>query len=247
MNKKIALIPARSGSKRLPNKNLAEIGGHPMIAYTINACIESRIFDQVIVSTNSEEIAEVAKQYGAEIPELRPSNLAEDNSPDIDWIKLAINAWLDLKDEDLYSILRPTNPLRHSNSIISAYEKFIASSDAHSLRAVKNVREHPKKMWVSETEDFISPFIPHINEITGVEGHSTPTQLLGTFYIQDASLEISRTWVARRLNSLTGTRVIPFQLPNFEGFDINYPEDLEFVRYLINIGKVSLPNLNAHS
>src|SRR5690242_9401803 len=82
----VALIPARAGSERVPGKNVRELGGHPLLAYSIAGAQESGIFDAIVVSTDSPEIAEIAAAYGAEVPGLRPAELAGSTSPDIDWI-----------------------------------------------------------------------------------------------------------------------------------------------------------------
>ena len=87
----VALIPARSGSKRIRNKNIKYLGNHPLIAYTICSALNSKIFDYVLVSTDSQEIADVAKYYGAETPFLRPAKYASDNSPDIEWLNFTLN------------------------------------------------------------------------------------------------------------------------------------------------------------
>src|SRR5690348_3540711 len=114
----VALIPARQGSKRVPGKNTRRLNGHPMLAYTIAPAIESGVFDAVIVSTDSEEIADIARHYGAEVPFLRPAALASDTSPDIEWLEYTLaelsrqgRSW------DAFSLLRPTSPFRTAGTI----------------------------------------------------------------------------------------------------------------------------------
>ncbi len=138
MNKVIGLIPARSGSERVLNKNIKKIGEHPLIAYSIHSALESELFDDVIVSTDSEEIANIAIRYGATVPELRPDRFSQSNSPDFDWVNLAVNNWLKLRDEDIFSILRPTNPLRTAKTILAAYRLF-EQNHCDSLRAIRPV------------------------------------------------------------------------------------------------------------
>ena len=109
----VCLIPARSGSKRIVGKNVTNINGHPLIAYTISAAINSGVFDAVIVSTDSSEYAEIARHYGAEVPFLRPSEFSEDLSPDIEWVRYTLNELIARgRDFSQFSILRPTSPLR---------------------------------------------------------------------------------------------------------------------------------------
>src|SRR5210317_2466380 len=87
----VALIPARSGSKRVPDKNIRTLAGHPLIAYSIAAALQSRIFTAVIVSTDSERYADIARHYGAEVPFLRPDEIAGDTSPDIEWVTYTLD------------------------------------------------------------------------------------------------------------------------------------------------------------
>lgn len=239
----VALIPARSGSKRLKNKNLIDLKGHPLIAYSIVAARDSKIFDEIIVSTDSVLIAEVAKYYGASVPKLRPSVFAQDSSPDIDWVKLALNDWLLMGDNDVFSIIRPTSPLRKPRTISNAHKLFHSDENIQSLRAIRPVREHPHKMWQKSGGGRIIPFMPLINETTSVESHSSPFQTLPPVFVQDASLEFCYVWVTRRLNSLTGTSILGFEMPGYEGFDINYLEDFETLSRLVNEGQVAIPDL----
>src|SRR5687768_6175754 len=117
-NSVVALIPARAGSKRLANKNIRLLAGHPVIAYTIAAARESGIFDAIIVSTDSAEYAEIARHYGAEVPFLRPAPMAGDLSPDIEWIEHALGELREHGREfDCFSLLRPTSPFRRSETI----------------------------------------------------------------------------------------------------------------------------------
>jgi CMP-N,N'-diacetyllegionaminic acid synthase len=235
----IALIPARGGSERITKKNLVDISGHPLISYTINSALNCREIHEVYVSTDDQEIAETAIRYGAKVPSLRPKRYADSLSPDILWIKHSIISWLDSNINDNLLILRPTNPLRRSETISKALETTEKTIDWHSLRAVRKVKEHPRKMWQSDGE-LIEPFLPQINPSTGTESHSSPMQALEALFIQDASLEITKVNTILNLNSLSGNLVIPFHMPNYEGFDINYPEDIEYLKYLIEASKVEL-------
>ncbi|HET7045567.1 MAG TPA: acylneuraminate cytidylyltransferase family protein, partial [Gaiellaceae bacterium] len=149
----VALVPARAGSQRVPRKNVLKLAGHPLIAYTIAAARESGIFDAVVCSTDSDEIAEVARRYGAEVPGLRPPELATATSPDIDWVEHVMAG----RDEELFSILRPTSPFRTAATIRRAQERLLAV-DADSIRAVERVKQHPGKMWVLDGE-LMRPFV----------------------------------------------------------------------------------------
>ena len=140
----VALVPARAGSKRVKGKNIRILGEHPLIAYTIAAARASGIFDAVVVSTDSETIAEVARHYGAEVPFLRPAAFASETSPDIEWVEdtlarlgAAGRAW------NCFSILRPTSPFRRAETIRRAWAEFRQEPGVDSLRAVEKCRQHP--------------------------------------------------------------------------------------------------------
>ena len=114
----IGLIPARFGSKRIPNKNVMPLDGHPLIAYTIAMAIESGVFERVVVSTDSTDYADIARHYGAEVPFLRPRELATDRSRDFDWIHhLLSELEKGGSSYEVFSILRPTSPFRKSETI----------------------------------------------------------------------------------------------------------------------------------
>ncbi|MCK4825372.1 acylneuraminate cytidylyltransferase family protein, partial [bacterium] len=148
MNNKtiLALIPARGGSKGIPKKNIKPLLGKPLIAWTIEQAKKSKYFDIIIVSTDSEEIAKISEKYGAEVPFLRPKQLARDSSPTIDAIMHALN-WFEERGEyfDIVVLLEPTSPLRKENDLDNAIELFIKNIDkADSLVSVGEVHlENP--------------------------------------------------------------------------------------------------------
>ena len=236
----VAFIPARVGSKRVPGKNVRVLGGHPMIAYTIGAAIDSQVFGGVIVSTDSEEIAGIARHYGAEVPFLRPAALASDTSPDIEWLEYTI-AELSAKGRtwDCFSLLRPTSPFRTAETIRRAWTTFTAQQGVDSLRAVELCAQHPGKMWVVRGER-MSPLLPFGNN--GEQPwHSTPYQALPRVYVQNASLEIAWTRVVRERRTIAGDVLVPFLTEAYEGFDINDAFDWMVAERLLAEGKATLP------
>ena len=239
---KVALIPARCGSSRIPHKNLVIIDGHPMIAYAISEAIKSGEFDAVIVSTDCNEVAKVAIKYGAEVPSLRPRELAQGTSPDLDWISYTLTQVLQISKEDIIAILRPTNPLRSHNSISRAFNHLSNFSIWDSLRAVREVREHPRKMW-KLIGNYMEPILQNQEYLEGIEAHSSPFQVLDKVFVQNGSLEIIRVSTILDKKSLTGDFVIPFELQGFEGFDVNYPDDLDVLSRLLELGKARLPEI----
>ena len=149
----VAFIPARSGSKRVKNKNIRPLGGHPMLAYTVRAAIDSGVFDAVICATDSEQYADVARYYGAEVPFLRSAELSGDKAPDIEWVVWMLNALKEAGREfEIFSILRPTSPFRQPETIRRAWSMFIDDPRADSLRAIEKCKQHPGKMWVIRGE-----------------------------------------------------------------------------------------------
>ena len=237
----VALIPARQGSKRVPGKNVRLLGAHPVMAYTIAAALESGAFESVIVSTDSEAIASVARHYGAEVPFLRPPEFSGDTSPDIEWLEYTM---VELKRSgrqwDWFSLLRPTSPFRTAATISRASGQFMAQQGVDSLRAVEKCAQHPGKMWVVDGER-MSPLLP-----SGPDGqpwHSTPYQALPTVYVQNASLEIAWTRVVFEERTIAGNVLMPFLTEGYEGFDINDPRDWMVAERLMADGKVKPPQV----
>jgi CMP-N,N'-diacetyllegionaminic acid synthase len=237
----VAVIPARQGSKRVPGKNVRLLNGHPMIAYTIIPALESGIFESVIVSTDSEEIAATAQHYGAEVPFLRPAAYASDTSPDIEWLEHALGelrrrgrSW------DCFSLLRPTSPFRSADTIRRAWALFTSQEGADSLRAVEKCSQHPGKMWVVRGNRMfpLLPFGP-----AEQPWHSTPYQALPPVYVQNASLEIAWTRVVFERRTIAGDVVVPFVTEGYEGFDINDETDWMIAERLLADGAVRLPSL----
>jgi CMP-N,N'-diacetyllegionaminic acid synthase len=237
----IALIPARSGSKRVTGKNVRMLGGHPMLAYTIAAARESGVFDSVIVSTDSEDTAAVARHYGAEVPFLRPAEFAGDTSPDIEWLEYTI-ATLESRGRawDCFSLLRPTSPFRTAETIRRAWALFTSQSGVDSLRAVEKCAQHPGKMWIVRGERMF-PLLPFGPETQ--PWHSTPYQALPPVYVQNASLEIAWTRLVRERRSIAGDVLVPFLTEGYEGFDINDAYDWMVAERLLADGLVQLPQL----
>jgi N-acylneuraminate cytidylyltransferase len=216
--KAVALVPARAGSKRVPGKNVALLAGHPLIAYSIASARASRLFTTVLVSTDSEAIAEIARRYGAEVPGLRPAEMAGARSPDIEWVRHV----MDGRDEELFSILRPTSPFRTAATIRRAWDALHAVPGADSVRAVRPVKEHPGKMWRIEGELMV-PLLP---QTPGeVPTHSRQFADLPEVFVQDSSLEIAWTRIVAA-GEIAGRRVVPFRTEALEGLSIDYPEDL---------------------
>lgn len=235
----VALIPARSGSKRVVNKNIRKLSGHPLLAYTINAARDSGVYDAIVCSTDSKQYADIASNYGAEVPFLRASVIAGDCSPDIEWVK-DILAYLkgQGRSYDCFSILRPTSPFRQAETIKRAWKQFCATEGVDSLRAVELCSQHPGKMWVVR-HDRMLPLLSY----GPVEQpwHSSQYASLPEVYIQNASLEIAWTRVVEETNTIAGQTLLPFLTKDYEGMDINNTYDWDLVEHLVKHGEATLP------
>jgi len=237
----IALIPARSGSKRVPGKNIHPLAGHPLIAYTICAAKQSGVFADIFVSTDSEEYAEISRQYGADVPFLRPTDIAGDLSLDIQWIDFTLHKLKEMgREYDCFSILRPTSPFRLPTTIQRAWKEFQTEEGVDSLRAVEKCKEHPGKMWVVRGKRMM-PLLP----IGPKEQpwHSTPYQVLPEVYSQNASLEMAWSRVVFNGRTIAGNVVMPFFTEGCEGFDVNRPYDWELAERLVARGEAELPKV----
>ena len=240
-NKIVALIPARSGSKRVPDKNIRPLAGHPLIAYSITAALQSRIFTDVIVSTDSERYAEIAAYYGAEIPFLRPTDIAGDISADIEWLQYTLKR---LQDDDrtydCFSLLRPTSPFRLPETIQRAWQLFSEQTGVDSLRAVEKCQQHPGKMWVVRGNRML-PLLP----LGPPEQpwHSSQYPSLPEIYVQNASLEIAWTNVVIEGKTIAGNVLVPFFTKDYEGFDVNGEYDWNLAEHMVKNGLTSLPSI----
>ena len=239
----VAFIPARSGSKRIPDKNIKPLAGHPMLAYSIRAAIDSGVFGKVICATDSEKYADIARHYGAEVPFLRAAEISDDKSSDIEWV-----VWLIEKLQaqgqsyDAFSILRPTSPFRLPATIQRAWDLFKTDTTADSLRAIEKCKQHPGKMWVVRGQRML-PLLPYQRE-DGTPWHSSQYAALPPIYAQDASLEIAWTRVPLEQKSIAGEAIIPFISQGDEGFDINNPEDWWVAERLLSSQDIALPAIS---
>ena len=238
----IGLIPARSGSKRIPNKNIRHLNGHPLLAYSIRSALDSGIFESVVVSTNSEEFARIARDHGAEVPFLRPDNFAGDSSPDIEWIDYTLSKLArEGRSYDCFAILRPTSPFRKARTIVRAWDKFVSLDNVDSIRAVELCAQHPGKMWTVRG-DTMTPILPY--EVSGTPWHSSQYPTLPQVYIQNASLEIAHTRVITEMGSIAGNVIAPFLTEGDEGLDVNTELDWTVAEAMIARGEATLPHID---
>jgi N-acylneuraminate cytidylyltransferase len=222
-------------------KNIRPFGGHPLLAYTLGAARQSGVFTSVIASTDSDEIAEIARHYGAEVPFLRPASMAGDVSPDIEWVRYTLDTLARAgRTWDCFSLLRPTSPFRQPATIRRAWGVFLAAGDVDSLRAVELCRQHPGKMWVVHGDRMV----PLLSDgPTDPPWHSTPYQALPRVYAQNASLEIAWCRTVTETGSIAGRKVVPFLTEGHEGLDLNDARDWWYAEHLVRTGEAVLPAL----
>lgn len=220
--KVLIIIPARSDSKGVENKNTRPFAGHPLIAYSITAALFCRYASRVVVSTDSDEIAEVAKRYGAEVPFLRPAELATDTSRDIEFCQHVL---ANIDGRDAYSyivILRPTSPIRPDGFIDAGILKLMDTPDADSLRAVTDAPATPYKMWHRRG----GRLAPVLSDPDIPEAYNAPRQELPLVYWQTGHLDVIR-WETIEKGSITGGYVLPLYIESKYCIDIDSPEDFE--------------------
>ena len=236
----VGLIPARSGSERIADKNVRRLAGHPLMAYSIVSALESELFDKVIVSSDSPPYLEIAKKYGAETHE-RPERFATGGSPDFEWIDWVLNKnWhYSMRRPEYFAILRPTSPFRSADTIRRCFDNWDRAK-YDSIRAVEPVSQHPGKMWIVRS-DTMYPLLPM--GPADPPWHSSQMKTLPAVYVQNASLEMATLEVFNRTRTISGWRIQAFMTNPVEGFDINTEYDFEIAERMVDDGTAALPRV----
>lgn len=234
----VGFVPARAGSERVPLKNVRQLAGHPLVAYAIETALQSGVFGRVVVSTDSEEIADVARWYGADVPFLRPVEYATSTSPDIEWLRFTLER---LEEPyELFAIVRATNPFRGPNAVRRGLDQLLVTPEADSLRAIELVKQHPGKTWVLEKgERTMRPLLDQSH--LEVAWHAGQYQALPPVYIQNSALEIAWTRVVTETGTREGRVVAPFLTEGYEGFNVDDEDDWERAERLVVSGAATLP------
>lgn len=216
-----AIIPARSGSVSVKNKNIRLIAGHPMMAYSIAAAKLTPGIQRVLVSTDSEEYAEIARKYGAEVPFLRPKEISGSDATDLQFMQHAIKWCADNEKvlPEFWVHLRPTAPLREPRLVEQALQQMIADDTADSLRSAHRTLDCPFK-WFWEEDGYYRAF----NGINLDEANG-PRQAFPPVFVPDGYVDVLRTEHILKNNLVHGKRMIAFQSP--ETIDVDYLKDLE--------------------
>lgn len=220
----LAVVPARGGSKGLPGKNLRPLKGHPLVAYSILAGREATYVDRVLLSTDDNVIASVGKEYGAEVPFLRPAELAGDQSTDLQFWRHALDY---LREVERYVPeyvvqLRPTSPIRPAG-LIDECVKILDDEGGDSLRVVTPSPANPYKMW--EVDEKANRMTPLLRLASVEEPQNQARQSLPQVYWQIGTLDVIRTTVITERGRLSGESVIPFILDTSYAVDIDTMSD----------------------
>ncbi len=223
----VAIIPARGGSKGLPNKNIRPLGKIPLIGYTINAAKEARVFDAVVVSTDSDEIAKISKEFSAEIPFIRPDNLACDTAKTIDVVMHALSQMsIEGRYFDLVVLLQPTSPFRNSSNILQALNKFI-EKDANSLVSVCEVHDNPILMRSIDNKGNARKLLDDCSTVRRQE--------FPTYYKVNGAIYINKAITLSNSTSLNDNELC-YIMPQLTSIDIDTEEDLLYAEFLLKNG-----------
>lgn len=224
-----ALIPARSGSKGIKDKNIMDFQGKPMIAHSIEQALESKYIDDVYVSTDSQKYADIAIFHGAKAPFLRPVEISGDHATDFEafdhFVQYIISSNNDLPDIIIH--LRPTYPTRKVEHLDAAIECFIENYEkADSLRSVVEAPETPFKMWLDD-----GPYLKQLLFVNGIkEPYNAPRQDLPKVYFQNASIDMMKTDTLLTKKSMTGDHILKFEMNREEIHDIDTMRDLKKIK-----------------
>jgi len=228
--KVLAIIPARGGSKGIPRKNIIEVNGVPLIAYSINAALNSTMITRTVVSTDSNEIMAVAKQYGAEVPFLRPPELAADDTPALPVLQHAVRLMVHKEKfvPDIILLLQPTSPLRTTKHIDEALQKLI-NSKADSIVSVTKVPHNCNPTSLMRLEgQYLVPYLDTLNETNQIR------QKKPLFYARNGAAIYAFTYECLiKKNSIYGDRIVPYEMKKEESLDIDDMFDLEIAAYLL--------------
>ena len=218
----LAIIPARGGSKGVPRKNIKPLMGKPLIGWSIDVAKQASCIDRIIVSTEDDEIASAARELGADVPFMRPAELAADDTPGIAPVLHAISQ---LPDYDWVLLLQPTSPLRSAEDIDGIWQ-FCQERSATSAVSICEVGKHPYWMYRCDVAQRLKPFIKERPEVTR-------RQDLPPAYTLNGALYLARTdWLLERQNFI-GPETIGYIMPPERSVDLDAPQDWRWVEFLI--------------
>lgn len=218
--KQIAIIPARSGSKGLKNKNIKELNGKPLIAYTIEAAIKSNIFDEIFVSTDSELYADIAKKYGASVPFMRSKELSTDSASSWSVIDEALHIYAEQgRKFDAFALLQPTSPLRQSEDIINAYNMLL-EKQANAIVSVTETEHSP--LWCGK----LPPDKSLVNFFISTQANQR-RQKLDQYYRINGAIYLVRTDYFKETKDIYKSKCYAYVMSRETSIDID--DNIDFV------------------
>lgn len=226
MKQILCLIPARCGSKGIPDKNIKEFNGKPLISWSIEQAQKSKHDMRIIVSTDSEEYAEIARNYGAETPFIRPKEISGDLSTDYEFIEHALNYLKQTENyiPDIVLQLRPTQPCRKVSTIDECLDIFISNMDIYdSLRTVVPFEKSPFKMYTILNNN-LKPLFNKVNEID--EPFNQCRQVLPQSYLHNGYIDIFKASIIS-YGTISGNNIYPYVMDKNDTIDIDYMDDWE--------------------
>lgn len=236
--KVLAIIPARGGSKSIPRKNIKLLKGVPLIAHSIAAALNAQSVDRVIVSTDDEEIAGIARLWGAQVPFIRPKELAEDDTPDLPVFEHALKWLKDYENyiPDVIVQIRPTSPFRPKDLIDRAVEMLLADKKADSVRSIVSSNQNPYKMWSISEKGYMDPLL----KLSGVaEAYNQLRQKLPVTYWQTGHVDVMRFKTLQK-SSMSGKKILPLILKPVYAIDIDTEADWNQAEWIMDRFKLSI-------
>lgn len=225
----LAIIPARGGSKGIPGKNIKPLGGRPLIAWTIDAAKSSKHITRTIVSTDDEQIANIAREHGAEVPFLRPAEISGDLATDVEFLTHTLDHLKETEgyEPDIVLRLPPTSPLRTADHIDEGIDVLLKDETLDAVRPIVEVSKHPYKFWkIADDSSVLEPFLP--KEFTGFdEPQNLPRQMFPKVHMHTGAMDIMRTKTVRELKSTSGKRLGYFYMSPDDSINIDVPMDFE--------------------
>ena len=222
MLKVITIIPARGGSKSLPKKNILPLNNRPLLCYSVQYSLKCSFVEKTVVSTDSEEISKIAEECGANIPFLRPSEYAQDDTRDYPFMRHALDYFESIGESyDVYILLRPTSPIRPEGLIEKALDILENNPKATSVRSMASIKEHPFRAWSKQKDGSISGFVEGVEE-----SYNIPRQELPEVLFQTGDIEAVRKETILK-GSISGSKVYPLVISHDQMVDIDHITDFE--------------------
>lgn len=227
MKKTFAIIPARSGSKGVKDKNIKNLHGHSLLEWSIKAAQNAKLIDRIFISTDSEEYARIGKECGVEVPFLRPKNISGDTSSDLEFVLHAISEFKKLNDcPDYIAHIRPTTPIRDPDLIDEAISLFKKNKEFHSLRSVHIMSESSYKT-LEINNGILTPLsLFNNNEFDA----NAPRQSFPDTYQANGYIDILSTSFVLENNQIHGKKILPF-ITN-TAYEVDSMEDFDYLEYL---------------